>query len=437
MKHLPGLENNFVRLIISAIAAVLIWFIISMTQYPSVQKTIANIPVSTDLTDTAAAASGLSVISCDVDKVTVELLGSRTQVGSLNNENLEAYIDAENVTSPGTKSLSIKIRGSKGINYEIKSIYPDSANVIVDKYTTRDFDVLPKIPNVTFAEGKASSPDEISCQPNVMSITGPSTTIDKISKCYAVSNKTLSLDSSYSIQNDEVQLYTEDGTLIDQEYLKFSVTNFNINIPVRTQKSVKLYVAIANAPSDFDQNSVNFKYSTESIILAANNSQTEIPDSLEIGKVILSDLKKDYSKTFTLSNVLENTEYINMSDVETVTVKLDDENLSQKEIFLDKSSITVSNTPDSSYEYSVGTQRLPVTVIGPEDVIEKITAEDIIADINLLKAEISTDQFYSSVTFSCPKYNNVWVVTNTKVAVQRTKLETSKTTQTTQTTSSY
>ena len=111
------MKNNFSLAILSILIAILVWFIISMTQYPSVQKTIANIPLSVDITGSAAESNGLSVISCNVEEVTVELLGSRTSVGNLNNENLIAYLDADSVSSTGTKSLTVKIRSTSGINF--------------------------------------------------------------------------------------------------------------------------------------------------------------------------------------------------------------------------------------------------------------------------------------------------------------------------------
>ena len=418
------MKNNFSLAILSILIAILVWFIISMTQYPSVQKTIANIPLSVDITGSAAESNGLSVISCNVEEVTVELLGSRTSVGNLNNENLIAYLDADSVSSTGTKSLTVKIRSTSGINFEVKSVTPSTASVIFDKMDTREFPVSAKIPNVTVVEGKAINSDDITCEPSAVRITGPSAQLDKISMVYAVSNKTNSLDTSYVLPSDEVQLYTEDGSLIDQSSLKLSTANFSINIPVRTQKTVPLTVGITNVPSTFDQRCIKFNLSADSVVLATNNSSTELPQNLEIGKVALSDLSPNFTKTFSLSNVLgENSELINMSDLETVTVSLDASGLSTMDLTLDQSRITISNIADSSYDYSVMTSKLPITVVGPEDIISDITAEDIVGDVNLLNADITTDQITLPVTFSCLKHDNVWVVTNARVTIERTKKE--------------
>lgn len=416
------IRNNFSLAILSFIIAVIAWFYISMTQYPSVPKTVEHIPVSLDISGTSAGLNGLSVISCDVKDVTVELLGSRTQVGNLNNENLEAYIDAENVSNAGTKKLSIKIKSNSGIKYEVKSVNPPSATIVLDKMDTREFAITPQIPNISVVNDKEINLEELSCEPSVVRITGPSAQLDKISKCYAVSKKEISLESSYVLANDEIQLYTEDNVLIDQSALTFNGTNFNITIPVRTQKEVALSVKI-NAPDNFDKEKIKLNLSADSIILACNNSQIVIPDTLEIGTIYISELKPGFSKTFSISTSLENSEYINVSELETVNVTLDSDELVQKELTIDQSRISISNVPDSTYDYKVLTQRMNITVVGSEESINAVNADDIVADINLLYTNATTEHFNANVTFSCPTYDDVWIATNSKVSIQRTKTE--------------
>ena len=413
-------KGNLPMIILSLLLAILIWLVVAMTLYPSIPKTIENIPLSVDIAGSPAADSGLSVISCDVDTVDVQLVGSRTQIGNLNAENLTAYVDYENVTSTGKKTLSIKVKSDSGINYEVKSITPSTAVVELDKYATLPFEVKPKIPNVKYAEGKTIDPDEFTCEPDIINITGPSAQLAKISSVYAVSDRNLTLDSSYTLNSDEVQLFSEDGTRIDASSLLFDTSTFTINIPVLTQKTVKPVVQILNAPTDFDQSCLDFKMSADSLTIASNNSFSEIPDTLDIGKIPLSDLDIGYSNTFDISTVLETSGMINKSGIDSITVTLNDEGLAKKEIVLDGSSIRLSNTPNDNYDYDILTQKLTISVIGPEGVISELTASDFTADVNLLNADTSQDQFNYDVTISCLTHDNVWSVTKAKVSIKKT-----------------
>lgn len=418
-------QTNFSLAIYSILIAILVWFAVSLTLYPSVPKTIQKVSLDLPIGTTATYDSTLNVISCDVEDVKVKVIGSRTQIANIDSDTLTAYVDIDNVYSAGKKNLPIKVKSTNGIEFEVESIEPSTAEVVFDKYESAQFPVLPKIPNVKFNDNKTINSTEFSCEPNMVTITGPSSQIKKISTVYASSNREMVLDSSYALSSDEIQLYAEDGTVIDSSAMTFDNTSFLINIPVLTVKEVGVTVQIVNAPSNFDQSCLNLKLSADTIKIASKNSQTEIPDKLEIGKIILSDITPDYSRTFDLSTVLEAQGCINMSDITSITVTVDSENLSTKQITLDQSRVNIINAPNNGYDYKVITPNLNIEIVGESDVIDKITSNDIIGDVNLLNANITEDQFIYDVIFSCPKYDNVWAITNYKVSIQRTPKETS------------
>lgn len=419
-----SLKNNLSLVIYSVVIAIIAWFVISMTMYPSVTQTIENIPVDLDISGTVAADNDLSVISSSVTNVDVRIKGTRTQIGNLSNENLKAVLVTDNVTSTGTKTIYLKIVCTdSSINFEVASIYPETATVVFDKYETREYSISPGIPNVTFADGKTIDNDEYSCDPSTIQITGPSAQLDMISECTAVSNKELQLDFSYSVTSDEIKLYAEDGTTIDQTNLKFDTTIFNINIPVLTVKTVDLYVGIAGTPSTFNSDFLQFTLSEDSITIASKTSQlSEFPDTFEIGKIILSDLDIDYTKTFTI----DTGNYKNMSNLETVTVTLDSSNLAKRHLVI--TNFNVTNAPEN-YDFTVVTKSLEIDVIGPEDVVNEMTLSDVVADINLLNADTTSEgeTFNWDVTISFPNYDSVWAVTQSKAIVSKKE----KTTETT------
>ncbi len=414
-----GLSQNFSLVIYSIVIAVIAWFIIAMAVYPSISKTVANIPVSLDISNTSAAENGLSLISCDVESVEVKILGNRAEIGNITEEDLTARIVADNVTSTGTKTLSISIAGiNDEVEFEVEDIVPDTATVVFDKYETREFQITPEIPGISLAAGKVVDNENYVCEPDVVTITGPSAQLDKINKCVAVSNKKFTIDSSYAIASDEIKLYSEDGTTLDQSSMKFNNTSFLINIPVLTQKTLDLSVGISGAPSNFDTSVLKFKLSADTITLASNASQTEFPQTFEVGKVRLSDLEPGYTTTFQITAE----GFKNMSNLETVTVTLDDSELSKRDFTINEFNIV--NPPDG-YEFDVLTQSLNVSVVGPEDVINEITPSDIVADVNLLNTDQipESGSFNWDVTISFPQYDNIWAVTRSKVIVSKTAKE--------------
>lgn len=408
---------------LSVVFAVGVWLFVSLRLYPTVPKTIEHIPVTIDISGSTATQNGLSVISCDVDEVTVELLGSRTQISRLNEETLTAYFDADSISSAGTRNLTLKVKSDTGVNYEVQKISPSKASVVFDKMDTRDFDVSPLTPNVEIAEGKAKNPDGYMCIPSQIQITGPSAQLDRIAKCYAVSNKEMTLDTSFLLSGAELQLYTDENVLIDPSHLKFSTSNFDINISVRTQKKVGLSVSISNVPENFNTDMIEFKLSADSVTLACDNGQIEIPETLDLGAIPLFEIRPGYSKTFSLAKCLEGSEFVNVSDLESVRVTVENLGLTEMPmtLTLDNSRVKITNAPDNIYDYSIVTRQLNVTAVGSQESISQLTPEDILGEVNLLSLNTTEDQFTQTVTFSCPGFDDVWITTNAKATIQRTR----------------
>ena len=412
-----GIRSNLALAIIAVIIAIITWFYISMTLYPSITNTYENIAVNIDAASNAVAESGLSIISCDTETVNVRLRGSRMQMGNLSSGDFTAKLNTNSVTAAGKRTLDIEILcNDPDIDFVVESISPKNAVVVFDKFETRKFNVVPEIPNFTFGEGQTIDSDEFICEPDTVNITGPSAQLDKIDKVAAVSNKNLKLDSSYNVTNDEIKLYTEDGTTIDQSAFKFDTGSFMINVPVLTQKKVDLSVGISGAPSNFNIKSLKFKLSAESITLASKTAQlSDFPNTFEAATIPLNELDLEYSKSFTI----DTGNYKNMSNLDSVTVTLDDSNLSKKNFTI--SEFKLINAPEN-YDFDVVTQNLDVSIIGPSDVIEEITSGDIVANINLMNIDKSTEgeTFNIDITVTLPKYNNVWAVTHSKVVFKPT-----------------
>ncbi len=417
-------QNNFSLAIYSVIIAVFTWFVISMSLYPSAKTTVTDVPLEINLSGTSTNDQGLSIISCNVSTVKVKLMASRTQIRNIDSSTLVAYVDTDSVSTVGQRSLPIKVKSTNGTDFELEGVSPASAVIVFDKLETKQFPINPKVPNITYEKDKTVDSSEFTCDPDYIEVTGPSAQLAKISSVYAVSDRDMKLDSSFALKSDRVQLLMDDGTELDTESFKFNTTNFMINIPVLTQKTVGLTVKIVGAPDNFDTSSIKFDLSADSITLATKNSQGSIPDELDIAKILLSDIRPDYSKTFDITSVLETQNCINLSDVQNVTVSVDGEGLAVKTLVIDNSRMTISNLPSDNADYSIITPSLTIDVVGPADVVNEVTANDIIADVNLLNASISEDQFTYDMTFSCPKYKNIWAASNWKVSIQRTERST-------------
>ena len=127
--------------VFSILCAVLIWFSVSVTTYKTTHVTFYNIPLSDDISGTLAEANGLSTVSCNVESVTVELEGNRSQIGRLTREDLKAHLQLGNINSAGEFNFDIAVQSDTGISFNTLSISPAYATVKLDKIETETFDV--------------------------------------------------------------------------------------------------------------------------------------------------------------------------------------------------------------------------------------------------------------------------------------------------------
>ena len=169
---LNSFNNNTAMIIYSIIIAILMWFVISITIYPTAPKTLSNVPLEIDITGTSAEENDLSVISASAKNVTVTIKGERSRIGSLTADDLVAKAVIENVNSAGEKSLNINVTGKDSdVKFEVTDIKPSKVDVMFDRIDTREYDLTVNAPNITAADGLYMDKSEFKVTPSVIEIT--------------------------------------------------------------------------------------------------------------------------------------------------------------------------------------------------------------------------------------------------------------------------
>ena len=423
-------DSRPTMMIISIVLAVIIWFVISIAIYPTTPRTIYSIPLTIDISGTIAEENGLSVIDYDVEEVTVQIEGNRSQIGNLTADNLTAYAVADSVSTAGTKSLSITVISNDGLEFDVKSVSPAKVSVVFDYIVTETFEIKPSTPNITFTDGCILDEENYTCSPSTIDVTGPQQELNQVSYCVAETQQSEQLASSKILTTDTLLFYNESGTEVDSANFSYDLARFSIEISVLYQKSLDITYQITNAPSDFNLESLNLELSESQILLAAPSSAIDEMSEFNIGSVALRDIDLDFSQDFTVSIP---DEYTNQSGFSTVTLTLDSTGLTKKDFVL--TDINVVNAP-ASYDFEVLTSQLTVSMIGPEEVLEELDASDITANVDLLSYSVQADAvdgntvtFNYTPTISCSKYDTVWAVGDYRVAVQGTAAVTTTTTE--------
>ena len=143
----------------------------SVTLYPTVYKTIRNVPVTIDTTGTNAADYMLKPINFSEPKITVNIKGMRYEIGNYSADDLlaKAVVNA-NVNKAGEYDLDIKVEAKNGADFNVISVNPAKIKVKFDQFIEKEFSVTSvETPNIKAAEGYIKETPE--CVPNTIKIS--------------------------------------------------------------------------------------------------------------------------------------------------------------------------------------------------------------------------------------------------------------------------
>ena len=409
-------ESRPAMMATSLVTAVVLWFVISIAVYPTTPRTIYHVPLAVEIAGTSSEENGLSVIDYNVEEVSVQIEGNRRQVGNIEADDLKATAVIENVTTAGTKTLSIQVSGNDSTAFEVRSITPPQVNVTFDHIDTYTFDIRPSAPNISFAQGCVLDEENFVSTPATIDVTGPQQELEQVAYCVAETQQKDTLSASKILTTDTLLFYNESGTQVDDSNFTYDVARFSLEIPVLYQKTMDITYQITNAPLNFDLDCLDLTLSEQEITLAAPGASIDEMSEFNIGSVALRDIDLDYSQDFVVA-VPDG--YTNQSGFSTVTLTLNAEGLSKRDFVL--TDIGIVNAP-GSYDFEVLTQQLTVSIIGPDEVLKDLDASDITVNVDLLgysaQADGSETTFNYTPTISCSKYDNVWAVGDYRVAIQ-------------------
>jgi YbbR domain-containing protein len=416
-------ESRMATIIFSVIIAIVMWFVISITIYPTTPLTINHVKLNVDLTGTAVEADGYSMISCDVEEVSVQIEGNRSQVGNLDAEKLEAYAEITSVSAAGTKNLNIAVKSTDGTQFTVKSITPATVNVKFDKIKTVTLDVVPDLSNVESMTGCIINEDEIVVSPATVDVTGPAQVVSQIKNASVLIESATQIGTPTKLVSEKLDFLDASGNSVvvdDDDHLQYDLTQYTVDIPVQYTKELDITYQLRGVPSTFDEEFLRKRLmlSTDKITLAAPDQSLENSTDFTLDMIPLSDITLDFSKNYTL-DVPEG--YENLSNISSVNLTLDSEGLAQKDFVVNE--INIINAP-STYEYTAVTEQLIVTVVGNAESIAQLDPKQISVTVDLLSVQQSSDD---TVSFSCvptisfERYDDIWAAGDYKVIVTGTK----------------
>ncbi len=407
-------RNDASLKLLSLVIAVVVWFAISISVYPTIKKPIYNVPIKIDLKGTYAEANQLQASKLSDMTAVVIVSGERGQVGTLNAEDLSLTVAADNIAVANEYKLPLELVNNSGKTFDVVSIEPSYITVDFDRIVTREFEVRAELDSsIMIAEGCMGS-EPVMVSGSLINVTGPEEQLDSITDVLVrvSSAEPMVLSSSYEFTTDEVELYNN-GVKIsnDDGKLSFDRSSFTVQVPVHVRQTLPLEVSIVNAPDNFNAEAFlsRLEMSATEIDIAAPTDRIKSITSINIGTINMREVDIGSVFTFEMENILPEG-YENLSGINSVTVTCPSEGLKKKLTAVRGSTIQIINRP-SKYDFQLITSTIMPYFIGPEDQIDALTSTDITCKIDVLNSDFSTQEgdCILPVTFSISASDDVWV----------------------------
>jgi len=408
----------------SILSSIIIWFVAMIVRNPIREQVFTDVSVAVSIDNTSAQNLGLGIVSdITAQKFTVTLSGPNYIISALKTEDFLLSASVEEVSKPGTYSLSVTgTRNSEKSGYTFVSIEPSVIDVTFDYVDTKDFTVVPKIVGVSAADGLvAEKPIVSNSEQSTITIKGPRTTIEKIvsvgSLAEVSANKTLSSTQSFDSdivlygENDKVLYrYTIDGILdgngqkVDSNMLNLSFTNIKVTQPISKKKTMDVKVNFSNMPSGVSESTISYTLDHTTASVLGTPSVVDSMSVINLGTIDFRDISAKGNGSFEVSPALPDGVHL-ADNIEFFVVNIDISNFAER-------TFTITDVKYTGLGDGLNVKRTSaiknVKICGPKDVINNVKTSDFYAEIDL--SNQVAGEYTLEAVIKSSKYNNVWQI---------------------------
>lgn len=415
--------NNKALMVFSVIVAVIIWATVKINYSEEISRTLTDVKINiasvVDQGSELVAFIDESELYCDI-----EVKGKSYDVNSNSLSKDDIIVEASGtfVDSSGYKVLNLSARMADGgmSDVEIIRVSPSTISVYYDRKNTDTFNVEAKLGNdlSTLVEGDYAVGQPVPSM-NTIEVTGPATILNRLSKVYftaqikedslpLTASKNLPAKITFDLENeDEAKYLVCEG--VNNESNPATVT-----VPVYVTKEVETAVKFVNQPAVFSEKVEAVAISPKKIKISYNPQDGESFDKLYVATI-------DFSK---ISNKMNNFEFpvdeklgVNLVDktLSSFRVSVDMSNMSSKTLDKAPTKVVFLNQLED-YNYSINFENSnldEIVLIGPEESLKKITADDIQVEINVSSLSVNSGIIQkvkvSNLSIQSDEFDDCWV----------------------------
>ena len=379
-------NNDKFLLFFSLFASLVIWLLVVVNVSPATTRVIKDVKVNID--STVPSQFGLEVFGEKEFTVDVTVKGKKYQISpaALSSSDIVITAQTNSVDSAGNRTLQLKPEIPEGADYTITNISSKTIDVYFDTVKTVQMVIEPQVVADGFSvveDGYKSG--NINLSETSVTVTGPSTEINRIEKVVAEIVLEKSLTSNKSA-DAEIVLLSDKGRS-DFKYITKSIEKVVLTIPVLKVKELETVVAFKNAPDNYVVTPLKYTVSPSKDLFNISVDDFEKIVNYTVGTIDFKTLSpSNHVFTFLAEDIAVSED----SQTEKFTVNVDMSGISQEYINISSDDFVINNP--EQMEYRVSGLNKSVVIVGATKDLESITDESIKIEIDLSELEISKGQ---------------------------------------------
>lgn len=412
------LHNDRLMIICSAIAAVLVWALVSFGPGNVLQSTV-SVPVKVDLTGTIVGQNGLRVIGEDTFTIEVAVEGARSTVFNLTEEDFDIRPSLADIQGVGKSEVSLTAtKSGKTSGFTINSISPNKITLNCDYWTVSSFMVTADVSNVALKDEKTQQFGDLSVvspavEDGVIRIEGPQSTITRISTISAKVKDGGEIDKTtrFSAELHALDFDGNEIPLNDCHILQLGdgENTVQVTVPVWVQQKVPLTYTLANRPTGISENGLVTL--TPSAITMVGEAEALAAATSTIGNLGTVNFDRLTPEDSSMTVSLNIPTGIQVLEGNTVELSLNLQKYTKKSISCSikgLEDVKVENVPVGK-SITLNSQVLSnIILCGPKGTLDKITSKDLLLTLDA-SSNTGTGSVRYLVRITVPKYQDVWV----------------------------
>ncbi len=363
--------------ILSIVLAIFLWgYVVSSDTSITRSKVLSGVGVQ--LTgQTILQRNNLALltdVTSQLASISVEVEVSQSNYALVSSSNVDVVLDLSNITRAGTQVLSLRASTPYG---RVTNIWPESVELQVEQLDTRYVPV-----NVEFVGDVREDYwyNAASVNPSSITVSGPASVVQQVSEAVAqvdVTDRTEPFNRSWTLN-----LMDGDGNILSTNVLTRTSTSSTVRTEVYPTKTIPISTEISDVfkgtvAEGFEITGVSI--SPESATVAADAELLESLDVLRITPISISNMRNSYSARASISE-LSGFENISPEQVY-VTIEVAEQIASQ---VVDNVVVRYVNVSADFRVYMDDTQsQITVIATGPRSAVSELTADDLIAVVDL------------------------------------------------------